>query len=262
MSCLYDYPQLYDVLFSDTCTTEIRFIESVLQKFCPQHRRTAMSVFEPACGTGRLLWRLAKRGYNVAGLDLNTKSVAYCNRRMLRHALTARSFCGDMTNFTLADLQRKQPFDAAYNLVSSFLHLTNDTQARQHLAAVAGVLKPDGIYILGLHLKPAGQAFCGSESWSMRHGTLSLHSKLRTLSCNSRKHVETVEFRIDVRTPKKRYSVIDRFPLRTYTAKQFYRLLKSANCFRIIETYTFDYDIEHPIKVNDTTEDTLFILRR
>ncbi|MDR3233424.1 MAG: class I SAM-dependent methyltransferase [Planctomycetaceae bacterium] len=264
MPSIYDYPRLYDVLFSDTCTAEIRFIVSAVQRYCGKHsgRKQAEAIFEPACGTGRLLWRLAKLGFNTAGLDLNPQAVAYCNARMKRHGLKESAFCGDMTDFTLADLQRKKPFDAAYNFVSSFLHLTDDTQANKHLRAVADVLKPDGIYILGLHLKPAGESFCSEESWSVRRGRLSLHSKLKTLSRDSRKNIETVEFRIDAATPKKRYSIIDRFPLRTYSAKQFYRLIESVNYFRIVETYSFDYDIERPVKVDDQTEDTLFVLRK
>ena len=38
-------------------------------------------LFEPGCGTGRLLVKLAQAGYEVAGNDLNPKAVDYCNAR-------------------------------------------------------------------------------------------------------------------------------------------------------------------------------------
>ena len=40
---------------------------------------------EPACGTGRLMFRMAQAGYDVAGLDLNEKAVDFSNARLEKH---------------------------------------------------------------------------------------------------------------------------------------------------------------------------------
>jgi SAM-dependent methyltransferase len=74
---VYDYPNVYDVLFSDTCRSEVAFLTATFERF----GKNVTSVFEPACGSGRLLYHLAKHGFTVTGLDLNSRAVAFCNRR-------------------------------------------------------------------------------------------------------------------------------------------------------------------------------------
>ena len=219
------------------------------------------SVFEPACGSGRLLYHLTKLGFDIAGLDLNPRSVTFCNRRLRRHGFPNCAYTGNMASFSLVDLNRTKKFDAAFNLVSSFLHLTTEADAQSHLHAVADVLKPDGIYVLGIHLKPRGKQYCLQECWSIRRGLLSVKSHLRSQSQDLKKRIEMIEIRIAAETPKRHYSVIDRFPFRIYTAKQFNALLAAVNRFDILETYSFDYDITHPIKVTADSEDVVYVLR-
>ena len=215
---IYDYPNLYDVLFSDLCRLEIKFLTAIFERFC---KKNVISVFEPACGSGRLLYHLAKLGYDVAGLDLNPHAVTFCNRRLKKHGLRESAIIGNMVSFSLADLGRTKKFDVAFNFVSSFLHLTTETDAQQHLHAVADVLKPNGIYLLGIHLKPYGKQYCEQERSSLRRGSLFVKSHLQSLSQDFKKRIEIIEFHIEAETPKKRYNIVDRFPFRIYTAKQF-----------------------------------------
>ena len=256
---IYDYPNLYDVLFSDLCRSEIRFLTSIFNRFC--HKQRVDSAFEPACGSGRLLYHLAKLGIDVAGLDLNPHSVAFCNRRLKQHGFRESACIGNMISFSLADLGRKKQFDVAFNFVSSFLHLTTETDAQQHLHAVADVLKPKGIYLLGIHLQPNGKKFCSQERWSMRRGSLAVKSQLKSLSQDMHKRIEMIEMCVEAETPKKHYKIVDRFPFRIYSVKQFNDLLTAVNRFNILETYSFDYDISQPIKVNEKTEDVVFVLQ-
>jgi SAM-dependent methyltransferase len=256
---IYDYPNLYDVLFSDLCRLEIRFLTSIFERF--RNGKRAISIFEPACGSGRLLYHLAKLGWNVSGLDLNPHAIAFCNRRLKRYGFRESAIVGNMVSCSLADWGRTKKFDIAFNFVSSFLHLTTEADARQHLQTIADILKPGGIYLLGIHLKPAGQQLCASEHWSVRRGSLTIKSYLKSLTQDSKKRIETVEFRIEAETPTKCYRIIDRFPLRMYTAKQFNDLLTAVTRFDILETYSFDYDLSRPIEVTDDTEDVVFVLR-
>ncbi|MDR1964350.1 MAG: class I SAM-dependent methyltransferase [Planctomycetaceae bacterium] len=254
---IYDYPKLYDVLFSDSWKREIEFLKTSLQRYC--HISGHGRFFEPACGTGRLLWRIAKEGHQIVGLDLNPNAVAFCNKRLRRHGLAESAILGDMTRFSMTNLKQKKPFDLAFNFVSSFLHLTSESAALSHLHAVANILKPNGIYLLGLHLLPRGNAVCSQEKWSVRHGSLALQSKLFRLSLDRKQRIETVEFRIKATTPKQCYEIVDTFPLRTYSLQQFRCLLEKANRFKILETFSFDF--QDPIQLNSKTEDVVFVLK-
>jgi len=257
---IYDYPNLYDVLFSDLCHPEIDFLTAIFRQYCSGKKNP--SIFEPACGSGRLLYHLTKLGFDITGLDLNPLAVAFCNRRLKKHGLKESAVVGNMASFSLADLGKRKHFDVAFNLVSSFLHLTTETDAQDHLHAVADVLKPKGIYLLGFHLKPTGEQLCLHEQWSLRRGLLSVKSNLQSLSQDLEKRIEMIEVRIKAETPKKRYNIVDRFPFRIYSAQQFHNLLAAVNRFNILETYSFDYDISQPMAVTGDTEDVVFVLER
>src|SRR5215210_7259813 len=95
---LYDYPRYYDLVFGSDWKAEFHFLRAAFRTFVPGRTRR---VFEPACGTGRLVFRLAKAGYSVSGLDLNGRAVGYCNRRLSKHGLPETAFVGDMADFTL-----------------------------------------------------------------------------------------------------------------------------------------------------------------
>ena len=76
---IYDYPVYYDLIFGSDWTAEYRFLEATFKKHVTGKTKR---VLEPACGTGRLLYRMTKGGYSAAGLDLNAKAIDYCNARL------------------------------------------------------------------------------------------------------------------------------------------------------------------------------------
>ena len=249
---VYDHPKLYDALFSVEWKKEIEFLNACFRRYAHGPVR---QVFEPACGTGRLLWRLGKQGFEVSGLDLNLHSVTFCNRRLRKHGLPETAFIGDMADFHL-----ECPVDAAFNLVSSFLHLTTETLAREHLRRAAAALRPKGLYLLGFHLVPKGNARCSKETWKTSRGKLTVQSKLRQTSVDAAERLAQIEFRIRATTPTKTYELIDKFPMRTYTAKQFRQLLADVALFDVLET--FDFDLDDSIRVNADTEDVVFVLQK
>lgn len=257
---VYDHPKLYDVLFSASWKAEVAFLGEMIRRSPAAGRRA--SIFEPACGTGRLLWRLARQGHQVLGLDLNAKAVDFCNRRLRKHGLPETARVGDMTDFTLASLERPGPFDLAFNFVSSFLHLTTERLAEAHLRCTAAAMNPGGLYLLGLHLLPDGEAQCSRESWTTRRGGLALRSHLERQEIDFRKRRETVHFRIEAETPTRHYEVCDTFPLRTYTAPQFLRLLRKTPEWEVVGTFDFALDWRNPVTVDSQTEDAVFVLRK
>ncbi|MGV2338784.1 MAG UNVERIFIED_CONTAM: class I SAM-dependent methyltransferase [Planctomycetaceae bacterium] len=83
---IYDYPKYYDLLFGSDVAAEFRFLKEC---FARHAKCEVRSIFEPACGTGRLLVKLGRDGYQVSGNDLNPKAVEFCNKRLHRHKLPA-----------------------------------------------------------------------------------------------------------------------------------------------------------------------------
>ena len=214
---IYDHPAYYDIIFGAEWAKERNFLVAACDTYahCKVRR-----LFEPACGTGRLLFRLAKLGYGVTGLDLNPHAVAYCNARMERHALDGRAVVGDMSDFHL-----RQKADAAFNLINSFRHLPDEKSAAAHLRCIRDALTPGGIYLLGLHLTPKGESDCEAESWQAKRGPVTVRSHLWTKRLDRRKREETVGIEFDVTSPRQALTLVDEFVFRTYSAKQMANLI-------------------------------------
>lgn len=252
---LYDYPKYYELIFGSDWKAEFDFLRACFEKHAG---RKVKRVFEPACGTGRLLVKLAEAGYEVGGNDLNEKAVRYCNDRFEKHGLPRTVTVGDMSSFTV-----KKKFDAAFNMINSFRHLPTEKAAAAHLNCVASALNKGGLYILGLHLMPTGHDWHGDEErWHARRGNLNVLSRLWTVAFDPKARMETLKLTFDIQTPTKQFTLHDVMYYRSYSKAQFESLLKKVPAFEVCEAYDFCYEIDHPIEVDETTEDVVFVLRR
>lgn len=251
---LYDYPKYYDLVYGSDWKAEFDFLEDCFELHTDLVVRR---VFEPACGTGRLLARLADAEYDVGGLDLNPKAIDYCNNRLQRQGHPAATFVGDMADFRL-----KKKVDAAFNTINSFRHLQTEAEAQSHLECMAAALKPGGLYMLGIHLTPTSVEPMQEESWSARRGNLAVLSRLWVNECNLRQRRETVGMSFDVYTPTKQYRIEDEVTFRTYTAEQMQALLEGIADFEVTAVYDFSYNVDRPIEIGPETEDVVYVLRK
>jgi len=251
---LYDYPKYYDLVYGSDWKAEFDFLEDCFEEHADL---TVESVYEPACGTGRLLIKFAEVGYQVGGVDLNSLAVEYCNKRLERAGYPPSATVGDMCDYRL-----DEPVDAAFNTINSFRHLQTETQAKAHLHCVAQSLKPGGLYVLGLHLTPTAIQPMQEESWSARRGNLSVLSRLWVIDCDLKRRCESVGMSFDVYTPTKQFRIEDEICFRTYTCKQLEKLLKTVPEFELTAVYDFGYDVEQPIEIGPATEDVVYVLRK
>jgi SAM-dependent methyltransferase len=252
---LYDYPRYYDLVFGSDWKAEHDFLLAVFERF--GGKRGVKRVFEPACGTGRLLFRLGRAGYEVSGLDLNPRAVEYCNKRLERYDLPPSVFVGDMADFKL-----KKPVDTAFNMINSFRHLLSQKQALAHLQCMADALRPGGMYILGLHLTPTRGEAMTEEGWSARRGNLVINTHLETFDTDLTDRTERCRMEMKVYTPSEQKNIVDELVFRTYTKEQFLKLLSDSGCFEIEEVFDFQYRIDSPVKIQADTQDIVLILRK
>jgi SAM-dependent methyltransferase len=251
---LYDYPRYYDLVFGSDWKAEFDFLRAAFHEFVPGKTRR---LFEPACGTGRLVYRLAKAGYSVSGLDLNPRAVDYCNRRLAKHDLPETAFIGDMSRFTLP-----RPVDGAFNTINSFRHLPTEAAARAHLRCMAAALRPRGVYVLGLHLTPTEGEPLTEESWSARRGHLGINTHLQTFEVDRPGRMERCRMTMDVYSPTERFQIVDELRFRTYTLPQLRRLLAEVPELELVEVFDFSYSLDEPIEMDAATQDVVLILRR
>ncbi|MCG8448938.1 MAG: class I SAM-dependent methyltransferase [Pirellulales bacterium] len=251
---LYDYPKYYDLVYGSDWKAEFDFLEDCFEKHADLEVR---SVYEPACGTGRLLIRFANAGYQVAGNDLNPLAVEYCNQRLKRAGFAPSAVVGDMCDFCC-----DKPVDATFNTINSFRHLATEKQARDHLQCVANALRPGGLYVLGLHLTPTAVEPLAEESWSARRGNLAVLSRMWVTQRDLKDRQECVGMSFDVYTPTQQFRIEDEIAFRTYTASQMDTLLAGIAEFEINAIYDFGYDVNQPIEIGPETEDVIYILKK
>jgi len=261
-SSIYDHPRAYDVVYGSDWKAEIEFLQQCFQLHsqltsASGQPRSVQRVFEPACGTGRLLYRLAGTGLELSGLDLNQKAIEFCNRRLRKIQAKGETFTGDMTNFKLSP-----PADAAFNTINSFRHLLTGEAAAAHLRCMADALNPGGLYMLGLHLTPTGCAPSEDEGWSSQRGHLTVNTNMWLKKRDLANRLEEFHIRFDVYSPTRSYRVEDELSFRTYTAPQMQQLIDGQPQFEIAAIYDFAYDTTQQITVDDNTEDIVYVLRK
>jgi len=251
---MYDYPRYYDLVFGSDWRAEYKFLRACFDKHAGREVRR---LFEPACGTGRLMIKFAEAGYEVGGNDLNAKAVEFCNARLQRRGFSASAVVGDM-----ADFRVKRKVDVAFNMINSFRHLPDESAAESHLHCVAGALAKGGLYVLGLHLTPTvGEAIDGEER-SARRGNLAVLSTMWSESVDLKKRREHIGMTFDVYTPTRHFRIADWMDYRTYTDAQIRRLFRKVPEFETVATYDFAYDVNQPVAIEPETEDVVFVLRK
>ena len=255
----YREPRYYDVVFDQTSEDEVRFLEAVAARhglgLGPGTRR----VLEPACGSGRLLQRMALRGWRVSGFDIRPEALRFAARRLAKAGAKARLATGRFDRFRVPG----GPFHLAHCLYSSLQHATEPEEAPRHLRLVCDALQVGGIYVLGLHLSDyrrrtpiLERANCRRDglrvTYSLRHGAAERATRLQPMRC-----------RLAVTHPDgRRRRLESTWSFRTYDRSELQQLLASEPRLRLAATYNFHHDPEWRNEGPRATFDRVLVLRR
>lgn len=102
-------------------------------------------VLDVACGSGRHVIELARRGYRVTGIDVSAEAIGYARAEAAAAGLDADLRIGDMA--ALGDLAGVARADVAICMGNAFGYLEHEDTVR-FLAALAGIVVPGGTLIL------------------------------------------------------------------------------------------------------------------
>lgn len=185
---------------------------------------SALPWLEPACGSGRLLRRLAARGLKAVGYDLDRDMVAYAeaaiSRRGLQNRVTVQ--VGDMASPPSV----RQQTGFAFNPWNSIRHLRDDAAVLSHLEATAAALAPGGVYAVGLSLTAPEGDPPEEDVWTATRGRCRVLQVVNWEPADhrvERAHVQTV-----VRRGAQEEFLSSSYDLRTYTDEQWRDLLTSS----------------------------------
>ena len=109
--------------------------------------RCGSPLLELACGTGRALLPLARRGFQITGVDVSPAMLAIARGRLQEAGLEGRV---RLVQQDMRALDLGGRFNLAFALVNSFSHMLTLDDQLAALAAVRRHLEPGGILILDL----------------------------------------------------------------------------------------------------------------
>ncbi len=259
----YDTPLLYDIVFEEDTTKEGLFLEQAFERFGRvARRRSPRRVLEPACGSGRLLVEMARRGWRPTGFDLSAPMLEFAAKRLRGARLAATLREARMESFRF-----REKFELAHCLVSTFKYLLAEQDAVAHLRRVADALLPGGIYVLGFHLTWYPWRRCQHERWIGERDGTHVVCNIRSWPPARGERRERVRSRLLVtETPRRGAARTRRHEtswwFRTYDAREAKALLAQVPALEHVATYDFCYDWTRPRDLDDTQLDTLLILRR
>ncbi|MFK7960474.1 MAG: class I SAM-dependent methyltransferase [Phycisphaerales bacterium] len=251
----YEEAFAYDVVFDHDTPREADFIEAMAERH--GRGRSAQAALEPACGTGRLVVEMARRGWRTVGYDLSEGSMAYARERLAAEGLRATIRRGAMQRFGC-----RQRFDIAWNFVSTFKYLLTEGDARSHLQRTADMLRPGGLYLLGVHVTDYADRGLSRERWVGRRDGATVTAVIQSSPARRRERTEAMRARIRIERGGNERRFETHWTFRSYGPRQLASLLRSVPDLERVAVHDFTYDPEREVAFGGEQLDHLLVLRR
>jgi len=131
------YLAIYDAFLAERTPVEVDQIEALLQLHVPRR------ILDLPCGQGRHAIELARRGYEVTGVDLSPYMLGVAAERAEAARVRVRWLAGDMR-----EALPGETFDLILNLFTSLGYFDDEADDRRVVRAAASMLEPGGRFLL------------------------------------------------------------------------------------------------------------------
>ena len=141
------------------------FIEENIKRYNPDMKTEL--VLDLGCGTGKMTRELARRGYDMTGVDLSAE--------MLDIARERAECCGlsDKMLWLLQDITEFELYGTVELCVScldTINHLTSTKELKKCLSLVHNYLVPDGLFLFDINGKRKFEEIYADNSYVMEEG--------------------------------------------------------------------------------------------
>lgn len=136
------------------------FIEKVIKK--EYKNGSAELVLDLGCGTGRMAIELAKRGYDMTGVDYSVEMLDIAREAADREGLSGKMLwlCQDITEFELYGT-----VDVTVSCLDTLNHLTEPGELAKCFSLVHNYLVPGGLFIFDVNGKHKFEHVYGKEAY-------------------------------------------------------------------------------------------------
>lgn len=146
----HDYAAAYDALYGDK---DYRAECDILDEVFGRAVRPVQSILDLGCGTGRHSVELARRGYEIVGVDLSEGMLEQARQRSISDGVKASFVLGDIRNVQLG-----RRFDAVLSMFAVVGYQTSDADLKATFENVRRHLEPGGLFVFDVWYAPAVQA--------------------------------------------------------------------------------------------------------
>lgn len=138
------FSSVYDALMDEAPYDEwLQFLLNSLHSYPIKNKK----ILDLGCGTGRLACMLAKKGYQMSGVDLSEEMLSMAAQRMVLEKLQPFPLLQqDMRN-----LEMNEQFSVIYSFCDSLNYLTEELDLAQTFIQVSKHLDDAGLFIFDMH---------------------------------------------------------------------------------------------------------------
>lgn len=242
------FSEFYDAL---TANVSYDTVSQVLSSLLTRYGKSRGLLLDLACGTGSVSVRLAKKGYEVIGVDLSPEMLSEAQNKAYSAGQNILFLCQDMTALDLYGT-----VDAAVCTLDGLCHLPNEESVFAALQKVSLFMNPGGVFLFDVNSVYKHRAVLGNNTFVYDTDDVYCVWQNTLLSDGV-----TVQMDLDFFEPISdagdyvRQS--ERFTERAYPRETLEAMLKKAG-FTVLDV--FDGYSEKP--AHDTSERLLFAVRK
>lgn len=151
------FSEFYDAL---TANVSYDTVSQVLSSLLTRYGKSRGLLLDLACGTGSVSVRLAKKGYEVIGVDLSPEMLSEAQNKAYSAGQNILFLCQDMTALDLYGT-----VDAAVCTLDGLCHLPNEESVFAALQKVSLFMNPGGVFLFDVNSVYKHRAVLGNNTF-------------------------------------------------------------------------------------------------
>ncbi len=250
MKNIYNEPFYYEIAFDFVdIAGQIDLFEIFIREYSHIEVKRFLDI---CCGPSLQLREIARRGYQVVGLDLSGRMLHYLINRFAEEKLTLETVEANMNDFVL-----ENKADFAFIMMGSF-RFPDVKDLLAHLDKVAGALNRGGLYLIENMELEGPTPSQKPRQWSMERDGISVEATHRTTLLNALEQTSLKQLVLEVDDHGRKIRCSDERISRNILPMEFLALLQLNGKFEFIGR--FDRFITK--RIMKPTMDNTVLLRR
>lgn len=238
-----DFAKVYDLLMDDTDYQKIvNYIEKIFNKYKFQPKL----ILELGCGTGNISIELAKRNYDIIGLDKSIEMLNVAKEKAMKNNQDILFVNQDMTKLDLYGT-----VDAVCSMVDSINYLTSTNDITKTFKLVNNFLNPKGLFIFDTRTEYYLSHIIGNNTFAENYEDVSY---IWGNSYDGKHHISHMELTMFIKEQNGYNKVTEMHQLKAYSIEELTTALSNSG-FELLKTYD-DVKFSRP---KDTSQRIFFV---